>query len=263
MAELADAPDLGSGVFDVGVQVPSAAPKSTRLERVLSILIICIIRGCDMKYSTVIFDLDGTILNSLDDLYSSVNFALNKNSFPLRSKEEVRSFVGNGARKLVERAVPAGLDADIIQRVFDDFITHYRDNCTNETAPYDGICDLLKELKDLGVKTAVVSNKADFAVRQLCDRYFPNLLDISLGEKEGIKTKPDPAAVLEVMRKLGATHDSAVYVGDSEVDIETAVNASLPCISVDWGFKTKEFLASHNAEIIVSTVEELKKKLLS
>ncbi len=216
-----------------------------------------------MKYSTVIFDLDGTILNSLDDLHSSVNFALNKNSFPLRSKEEVRSFVGNGVRKLIERAVPSGIDTDMIQKVINDFITHYRDNCTNETAPYDGICDLLKELKDLGVKTAVVSNKADFAVGYLCDRYFPNLFDISMGEKEGIKTKPDPAAVLEVMNKLGATHDSTVYVGDSEVDIETAHNASIPCISVDWGFKTKEFLESHNAQIIVSTVEELKNTLLS
>lgn len=216
-----------------------------------------------MKYSTVIFDLDGTILNSLDDLYSSVNFALNKNSLPLRSKEEVRSFVGNGARKLVERSVPADAAADIVQKVFDDFIIHYRDNCTNETAPYDGVCDLLKDLKDLGVKTAVVSNKADFAVGQLCDRYFPNLLDISLGEKEGIKTKPDPAAVLEVMKELGATADSTVYVGDSEVDIETAVNAGLLCISVDWGFKTKEFLVSHNAKTIVSTVEELRKTLVS
>ncbi len=216
-----------------------------------------------MRYKTVIFDLDGTILNSLDDLYSSINFALDKNSYPLRTKEEVRSFVGNGARKLVERAVPKNTDADMVQKVFDDFITHYRDNCTNETAPYDGICDLLKDLKDLGVKTAVVSNKADFAVGQLCDRYFPSLLDISLGEKEGIKTKPDPSAVLEVMKELGAAHESTVYVGDSEVDIETALNASLPCISVDWGFKTKEFLVSHNAKIIVSTVEELRKTLLS
>ena len=216
-----------------------------------------------MRYKTVIFDLDGTILNSLGDLYSSVNFALDKNSYPLRTKEEVRSFVGNGARKLVERAVPKNTDADMVQKVFDDFITHYRDNCTNETAPYDGICDLLKDLKDLGVKTAVVSNKADFAVGQLCDRYFPSLLDISLGEKEGIKTKPDPSAVLEVMKELGAAHESTVYVGDSEVDIETALNASLPCISVDWGFKTKEFLVSHNAKIIVSTVEELRKTLLS
>lgn len=216
-----------------------------------------------MKYSTVIFDLDGTILNSLDDLHSSVNFALDKNSFPLRTKEEVRSFVGNGVRKLMERAVPSGTDADMIQKAINDFITHYRDNCTNETAPYDGVCDLLTELKDLGIKTAVVSNKADFAVGYLCDRYFPNLLDISMGEKEGIKTKPDPAAVLEVMKKLGASSDSTVYVGDSEVDIETAANASIPCISVDWGFKTKEFLKLHNAQTIVSTVEELKKTILS
>ncbi len=216
-----------------------------------------------MLYKTIIFDLDGTILDTLDDLHSSVNYALQKNSFPLRSREEVRSFVGNGIKNLIHRSVPNCASDTDTEKTLWDFVAHYKDNCTNITAPYDGICDLLKELKDLGVKTAVVSNKADFAVGQLCERYFPGLFDISLGEKDGVKVKPSPDSVLEVMKKLNSTPDATVYVGDSEVDIETAVNASIPCISVDWGFKTKEFLKLHDAHIIVSSVQELRKKLLS
>ena len=215
-----------------------------------------------MKYTTVIFDLDGTVLNSLDDLFDSANYALEKNNLPLRTKDEIRSFVGNGARKLIERSVGENGDENVIQKVFDEFISHYKLNCTNKTAPYDGVCEMLEELRKTGVKTAVVSNKADFAVGQLCERYFPSLFDICLGEKEGIKAKPCPDAVFMVMEKLGAKKEETVYVGDSEVDIETAKNASLPCISVDWGFKTKEFLLENGAELVISDVKSLLNELV-
>lgn len=210
-----------------------------------------------MKYKTVIFDMDGTVLNTLDDLTDSVNFALENNGLAQRSVDEVRAFVGNGIRKLIERAVPSGTGIETINAVFDDFKAHYAVHCAEKTAPYDGICALIDNLKKSGVKTAVVSNKADFAVQSLCKTYFDGVFDAAVGEKEGVRTKPCPDSVLEVVRTLESDFAATVYVGDSEVDIQTAKNACIPCISVDWGFKDRSFLEENGAEVIASDTDEL------
>lgn len=210
-----------------------------------------------MKYKTVIFDMDGTVLNTLDDLAASTNFALENNFLPSRTTDEVRSFVGNGIRKLIERAVPQGTETEKIDSVFADFKSHYADHCAEKTAPYDGICDLISALKKNGVKTAVVSNKADFAVQSLCKTYFDGVFDYAVGEKEGVRTKPCPDSVLETVRALDSDMGATVYVGDSEVDIQTAKNACIPCVSVDWGFKDKSFLTEHGAAVIAEDTDEL------
>lgn len=210
-----------------------------------------------MKYKTVIFDMDGTVLNTLDDLAASTNFALTKNALPPRTAAEVRAFVGNGIRKLIERAVPQGTGTEKTDSVFADFKAHYAGHCAEKTAPYDGICDLIATLKKSGVKTAVVSNKADFAVQSLCKVYFDGVFDYAVGEKAGVRTKPCPDSVLETMRALESDADATVYVGDSEVDIQTAKNACIPCVSVDWGFKDKDFLIDSGAAVIAENTDEL------
>lgn len=204
-----------------------------------------------MRFDTVIFDLDGTILDTLCDLRDSVNFALEKNGLPCRDTEEIRSFVGNGIRLLIERAVPDNTKTEIIDKCFVDFKTHYKNNSANATKPYDGIIDVLNQLKNKGVKLSVVSNKADFAVQILVDKYFDGIFDYAVGEKEGIRRKPYPDAVLEAMEYLCADKTKTVYIGDSEVDIETAVNSHVPCVAVTWGFRDKMVLESLNPEYII------------
>lgn len=215
-----------------------------------------------MKFNTAIFDLDGTILDTLEDLRDSVNFALVKNGLPRRSTEEIRAFVGNGIRLLIERAVPENTEGDITDKCFLDFKEHYKNNSANSTKPYDGIIDVLKELKANGVKLAVVSNKADFAVRGLMESYFPELFDYAVGEREGVRRKPCPDSVLEVLKKLSADKNEAVYIGDSEVDVETAKNAELPCISVTWGFRDKKVLESACPEYIIYKPSEITEIIL-
>ncbi len=214
-----------------------------------------------MTYTTVIFDMDGTILDTLVDMKESINHALTAEGFPARTLDEVRRFVGNGNHKLAERAVPAGTSDEKIEAVFQGFHAHYKVHCRDHSAPYEGILSLLERLKAAGVHIAVVSNKADYAVQELCDAYFPTIFDAQAGEKEGIRRKPAPDGVLAVMKTLDADPSSTVYIGDSEVDIETAKNAGLPCISVDWGFRTKDFLLAHGAAEIVESVPELKKAI--
>lgn len=209
------------------------------------------------KYSLAIFDLDGTILNTLDDLAASVNAALAACALPLRSTDEVRSFVGNGIRKLIERSVPAGTPDSVTDNVFARFKEHYAIHCADRTAPYSGICTVLETLRAEGIQTAVVSNKADFAVRELCSRYFDGLFDAALGEREGIKIKPAPDSVNEVLGRLEISPENAVYIGDSDVDIQTAQNAHMDCIAVSWGFRGEDFLRDHGAECIAETPEQL------
>lgn len=215
-----------------------------------------------MKYSLVIFDMDGTILNTLGDLAGSLNFALAESGYPLRSIDEVRAFVGNGIRKLIERGVPEGTDAEHTEKVLNDFAAHYKLHCSDMTRAYDGIIPLLKKLREQGVKTAVVSNKADFAVGRLCVQYFDGLFDSAVGEKPEILKKPAPDSVNAVLKELGVDREKAVYVGDSEVDIETAANAEMDCVIVDWGFRDAAFLRERGADVIVSSPEELLKKLI-
>ncbi|MDD6312199.1 MAG: HAD family hydrolase [Firmicutes bacterium] len=210
-----------------------------------------------MKYSLAVFDLDGTILDTLSDLTGSLNYALSNNGMPERSLEEVRRFVGNGIRKLIERGVPAGTPADITDLVHADFTKHYKLHCADNTKPYDGITEVLREIKSRGIKIAVVSNKADYAVKELCLRYFPGIFYIAVGEREGIRRKPAPDSVNAVLSELKTDRSEAVYIGDSDVDIQTAANAGIDCISVEWGFRDRQFLIQNGAKIILSKPCEL------
>ena len=208
-------------------------------------------------YKLAVFDMDGTILDTLEDLKDSTNFALEKCGYPTRSYDEVRRFVGNGIRKLIERAVPEGLTVEQIDRVHEVFTEHYKVHCADKTKAYDGIKPLLEKLRASGVKTAVVSNKADYGVQELCKEYFDGLFDYAVGEREGIRRKPAPDAVNEALRVLGMSKSEAVYIGDSDVDFETAKNAELPCISVLWGFRDEEFLREKGATLFVRDPAEI------
>lgn len=206
---------------------------------------------------SVIFDLDGTLLYTLQDLANAVNAGLQAGGMPQRTLTEIRSFVGNGVTSLMIRSVPGGKDCpkfDIMMKAFKDY---YKEHCSDNTVPYDGIPLLLTKLKNAGIKTAVTSNKLDSAVKVLCQDFFPGLIDIAIGDAEGQKRKPEPDMLYKAMDILKVNKDEIVYVGDSEVDIVTAKNAGLKCISVSWGFKDKSFLIDNGAEVIVDTVAEL------
>ena len=209
------------------------------------------------KFKTFIFDLDGTLLNTLNDLAASTNHALLTNGMAERSIDEVRQFVGNGVRLLIERAVEPGTDKATIDRVFADFKTHYMHHSLDTTRPYDGIMDMLHELRHRGIRIAVVSNKLYAATRELCHHFFADTVEVAIGEKEGIRRKPSPDTVIEAMLELGVDKADAVYVGDSDVDIATAKNCGMPCISVLWGFRDKDFLIEHGAQTFVNHPSEL------
>lgn len=209
------------------------------------------------KFKTFIFDLDGTLLNTLNDLAASTNHALHTNGMAERSIDEVRQFVGNGVRLLIERAVEPGTDKATIDRVFADFKTHYMHHSLDTTRPYDGIMDMLHELHHRGIRIAVVSNKLYAATRELCHHFFADTVEVAIGEKEGIRRKPSPDTVIEAMLELGVDKADAVYVGDSDVDIATAKNCGIPCISVLWGFRDKDFLIEHGAQTFVNHPSEL------
>lgn len=210
-----------------------------------------------LHYDTIIFDLDGTLLDTLEDLRDAVNYALAQKGWPIRSLEEVRQFVGNGVAKLMERAVPAGTGPEETAAALDSFKAYYEIHKKDKTAPYSGIPEMLQALKAKGCKLAVVSNKFDGAVKGLVSDYFPGLMDAAAGENEagGIPKKPHPAMVLRVMEELKA--EKAVYVGDSDVDVQTAQNADLPCISVTWGFRDRAFLTGHGAATFADKPMEL------
>ncbi len=210
-----------------------------------------------MSFQLAIFDLDGTILNTLEDLAAALNHGLKAFGLPPRTVDEVRRFVGNGMGLLIHRGVPAGTSSETEEKVLSAFHQYYKEHCTDSTRPYDGIPELLQELRRRGVKTAVVSNKADYGVQELCANYFPDMFDAAVGERAGIAKKPDPSSVLEVLRLLNIPREQAVYIGDSDVDIETAKNAHMPCISVEWGFRDRTFLTTHGAQKIVSSPGEL------
>ena len=210
-----------------------------------------------MKYELIVFDMDGTILDTLEDLKNSMNHTLRLHNMPERTLDEIRSFVGNGILKLIERAVPAGTSNDKIDEIHKDFMEHYEAHCADFTKPYDGVNNLIKELRNRGYKTAVVSNKADVAVQDLCIQYFPDLFDLAIGEKPEIAKKPAPDMVNTALEQLQISRENAVYVGDSDVDVATAKNSNLDMIAVDWGFRTREFLVEQGAEIIVSKPEEI------
>lgn len=211
------------------------------------------------KYKTYIFDLDGTLLDTLNDLHASCNYALRTHGMPERSVEEVRQFVGNGVKKLMERAIPNGLDNPLFEDTLQTFRQHYLLHNLDTTRPYPGIMEMLGKLKEHGKNIAVVSNKFYTATQDLCKHFFGDTIQVAIGEREDIKKKPAPDTVLEALRQLQATKQDAVYVGDSDVDVETARNSGIPCISVLWGFRSKSFLLSHGATTFIESPSELTK----
>ena len=210
-------------------------------------------------YSTYIFDLDGTLLDTLGDLAASTNYALRSQGMPEHSRDDVRRFVGNGVRKLMERAVPQGADNPFFDETFDAFRQHYMAHSLDTTKPYEGIPETLAELKRRGCRLAVVSNKMMAATQELCRHFFPDTIEVAIGEHEaeGIRKKPAPDTVFAALRQMGVGKEGAVYVGDSDVDIQTARHAGLPCISVLWGFRDRDFLIQHGAETFISTPSDL------
>ena len=209
------------------------------------------------KYKVAVFDMDGTILNTLDDMTVACNHTLSAMGMPLRTMDEIRMFVGNGIPKLVERIAPAGTDEATIKKMLEIFMEFYSAHSMDKTGPYAGVPELLKKLKDNGIKLACVSNKADAAMRKLCDEFFNGLFDDAEGERAGVNKKPAPDMVWAALEKIGAEKKDAVYIGDSNVDYETAVNSEIDCISVSWGFRSREFLEDLGSKCIVDTPEEV------
>lgn len=209
-----------------------------------------------------VFDMDGTILDTLQDLTTGVNLALADFGMPARGIDEVRQFVGNGAAKLIERAVPEGTPENVRKEVLKSFREHYGRHSEDTTRPYDGVSELIVALRAAGIRTAVVSNKPGFAVRQLAEKYFHGLFDIAVGDAEGRERKPAPDSVNEVMRRLSASREQTVYIGDSDVDADTARNAGVRFIGVEWGFRSREVLAAHGATVTVKTPKEISDALL-
>lgn len=211
------------------------------------------------RYSTFIFDLDGTLLDTLADLAASVNYALGSCGLPQHTTDDVRRFVGNGVRVLMERAVPQGAQNPLFDTAFATFRQHYLDHSLDTTRPYDGIPQLLAELRQRGCRLAVVSNKFYAATQELCRHFFPDVISVAIGEHEaeGIRKKPAPDTVVEALRQLGVGSEGAVYVGDSDVDVLTARNSGLPCISVLWGFRSRDFLIQHGATTFALTPQDI------
>lgn len=210
-----------------------------------------------MAYQVAIFDMDGTILNTLEDLADALNYALALHGFSTHSLDNVRKFVGNGIRKLIERALPKDTVEAEIQRVHADFTAYYKEHCADQTAPYAGIVEVIQTLREKGIHTAVVSNKADYGVQALCEQYFKGMFDVAIGERDGIRKKPAPDSVFAVLEQLQVEKQDAVYIGDSEVDFATAQNAGMDGIMVEWGFREKDYIASLGAKVFAKKAEDL------
>lgn len=209
------------------------------------------------KYNTYIFDLDGTLLDTLEDLYLSTNHALKEYGLPERTLDEVRRFVGNGVGKLIERAVPDGKNNPLFGQILSQFKEYYLVHGLDHTKPYPGIVEMLQVLKCNHKNIAVVSNKFYTATQELCRHFFGNYITVAIGERDGIKKKPAPDTVIEALAQLGVTGDDAVYIGDSDVDVMTAQNSNMPCVSVLWGFRDRNFLLASGATTLIAHPEEL------
>ena len=210
-----------------------------------------------MKYDAVIFDLDGTLTDTLADLRNSVNYALSEYGVPERTTEEIRSFVGNGVRRLIYLSVPENTPDEISEGCLLKFKKHYDANSLVETKPYDGIIEMLSKLKKHGIKTAVVTNKMYSAATDIVEHFFGKLIDITVGQIDGVPQKPQPDGINKALESLELPKEKAVYVGDSEVDCKTAKNAGLPCIGVTWGFRDREILAANGADFIINCPEDI------
>ncbi len=214
-----------------------------------------------MRYTTVLFDLDGTLLDTLEDLTDSVNYAMNTMGWPLRPKEQVRLFLGNGIRNLMKLCSPKEISDDEYEKAFNIFKKYYDIHSQDKTKPYEGVVELMSRFSDKGIKMAIVSNKIDSAVLKLRDRFFP-YVQIAIGDRPDIRRKPEPDSCNLALELLGSTREETVYVGDSEVDLLTAKNAGLPCISVLWGFRDEEYLVQEGAKVFARTPEDVEKEVL-
>lgn len=210
-----------------------------------------------MNVKTVIFDLDGTLLDTLGDLADATNEALRRHGYPTRTDEEVCAFVGNGIRNLMRRALPAGTEDDTVSKCLADFRVHYDAHMMCRTRPYPGISELLIALRERSIRMGVLSNKYDPAAKTLTAHYFPGLIDLTFGERPGVPRKPDPTAPRELLATLGATQNTTLYVGDSGVDMETAKNAGLYAVGVTWGFRGRGVLAEAGANALIDHPSEL------
>ena len=215
-----------------------------------------------MKYQAVLFDMDGTVLDTLDDLCDSINHSLAEFSLPQVSREHVRQCLGNGAAFLVSHSIPAGSSPELEADVLAFYKPWYDAHCLIKTAPYEGILPMMQSLKEHGLRLAIISNKPDRAVQELSDAFFPGLLELSVGENPSVRRKPAPDTVLTAASQIGLSVDQCVYVGDSEVDLQTARNAGMDCISVTWGFRDEAQLIEAGASVLVRTPEELESLLL-
>lgn len=215
-----------------------------------------------MRYKAVLFDMDGTVLDTLADLTNAINHTLSDYGMPLLDKRQVAQYLGNGAAYLMSRAVPEGTPDALREEMLRAYQPWYDSHCAILTAPYPGIVSLMQALREAGVKQAVISNKQDTAVKQLAAQHFPGLLETAVGESETVRRKPNPDAVLAALREMGVEKRDAVYVGDTEVDLRTAENAGLACAVVGWGFRTEEQLYEAGAEHIFQSAEELRGWLL-
>ncbi|MDY6226461.1 MAG: HAD family hydrolase [Clostridium sp.] len=215
-------------------------------------------------FKVAIFDLDGTLLNTLDDLANACNYALNKFSFPTHEVEEYKKFIGNGIYKLVERAVPNNKkDKETVEKVLEIFSEYYNEHMIEMTKPYEGIITLLDELRVKGIKLAVVSNKKHEFTIEIVNKYFGNRFDVVLGHRENYKEKPDPTSVLEIIKKFNVSKSECIYIGDSNVDVMTARNSGIKCIGVSWGFRGKEELAKAQADYLADNTIELKNIIIN
>lgn len=212
-----------------------------------------------MKKDIIIFDLDGTLLNTLSGLCEAFNFAISKFGYPKRREEEIKAFIGNGVKKAIQRCLPREVEECRLDAITKVFKKYYEENITNETCVYGGITEELKKIKNSGRKICVVSNKYDVAVKELCKKYFEGLIDFATGESNEVRKKPDPSGIYKALEVVGGKIENTVYIGDSEVDIETAKNAGVDCISVLWGYRKREELEkAYNADNkIIETCDKI------
>lgn len=210
----------------------------------------------DDGVQAIIFDLDGTLLNTLDDLYASVSYALTSHRLALRLKSEVRRYLGNGIRRLIEQSVPANTPASTTEEVLATFKQYYLKHSLDLTRPYDGVVEMVHQCKQMGLKTAIVSNKVDAAVQDLHRRFFSDCIDIAIGETPDVRRKPAPDMVMKAIQQLGVDARHCVYMGDSEVDMQTALNSGLRFIAVSWGFRDRDVLEHLNIEHIIDKPQQ-------
>ena len=216
-----------------------------------------------MKYKAVLFDLDGTVMDTIEDLNDAVNFTLREFGLPEITRTETMRYVGNGARRLMEQSVPAGTDPVLFETILGYYVNYYQEHCMVKTGPYPGIPALLEQLHAAGLRQVIISNKPDAATKEIAERFFPGIMESVVGEREGLRRKPWPDMVFAAIETLGLTGEECVLIGDSEVDITTAKNAGVDCISVLWGFREEVLLRNAGAKTLVRTPEELAGILLA